>query len=301
MAIGAWPEGGSAEAGVTMGGYEDEIIAWREQAEQSLRGEESWLALVGLHWLVPGEWRLGSGPDSDIRLPAGLAPDTLATLHVHGADVQVEFGPEVEATIDGLRAERAIMIPDVAGEPTRLRVGRLSMILLERDGKLALRVWDRESPKRAAFPGRNWLPVDERYRVQASALAGEPDAVLTVESTLGVVEAQPIGEVLRFVLLGRVCQLVPFSLDAEGAFLAFADGTTGGRTYAGGRYLRTPPARSGLVELDFNRAYNPPCAFTPYATCPLAPAVNRLPLDILAGELAPDPQGDLDGVTSSRH
>jgi uncharacterized protein (DUF1684 family) len=270
-----------------MEAYEANILEWRQGAEVSLRGDESWLALVALHWLTPGTVSIGSAPDSGIRLPAACAPGTLGWLIVEGSDVRLKLKPATQALVNGRHVHDTVMLPDSEKAPTRVRVGRLTMIVVERSGRLGLRVWDRESPRRSAFPARRWFPVDPSFRIQTSLIPGWPNTRVRIESTQGDVEDHPVERMLQFEHLGIRCLLVPFSEDEEGIFLAFTDRTTGAQTYPGGRYLHAPPPIHGVVELDFNRAYNPPCAFTPFATCPLAPATNSLPLDILAGELFP--------------
>ena len=158
-----------------MNEYASKILNWRQQVEASLRGEESWLALIGLHWLRQGVVSLGAGSGSDIRLPAGSAPGHIGLVHVRGTEVRLEVRPGVEALVDGRRIRETVMVPDTAEAPTRLRVGRLTLALVERGGRLGLRVWDRESPRRSAFPARRWFQVDPSFRIQGVVIPGWPN------------------------------------------------------------------------------------------------------------------------------
>ena len=186
-----------------MEAYEANILDWRQGAEVSLRGDESWLALVALHWLTPGTVSIGSAPDSGIRLPAACAPGTLGWLIVEGSDVRLKLKPDTQALVNGRHVHDSMMLPDSEKAPTRVRVGRLTMIVIERSGRLGLRVWDRESPRRSAFPARRWFPVDPSFRIQASLIPRRPNTRVRIESTQGDVEDRPVERMLQFEHLGN--------------------------------------------------------------------------------------------------
>jgi len=264
--------------------YVEGIEAWRRKLDESLRREEGWLALVGLHWLKPGANLAGAGPGRDIALPAESVTGDFGAFLVEQGRVLFEAAPGADVTCEGEPVTEVEMQPDTTGSPTRLRAGSLSMVLVRRGERLGIRVWDREAPARRTFIGRQWFPIDVRYRVTAGFEPyATPRPILAPDFSGGVQTMESPGEV-TFSLLRKQLRLVA-SEEEEGAlFLIFADATTGASTYPAGRYLYTSPRSGGAVEIDFNRAYNPPCAFTPYATCPLPPRENRLPLPIEAGE-----------------
>ncbi|OGO11490.1 MAG: hypothetical protein A2Y93_09375 [Chloroflexi bacterium RBG_13_68_17] len=264
--------------------YIEEIEAWRRKVDASLRREEGWLALVGLHWLKPGVNRAGAGPGRDIALPAESVTGDFGAFLVEQGRVLFEAAPGAAVTCEGEPVTEVELQPDTTGSPTRLRWGRITLALIRRGGRLGIRVWDREAPARRSFPGRQWFPVDLRFRMAAAYEAyPTPRPVLAPDISGGVQTMESPGEV-TFSLLRKQLRLVA-SEEEEGAlFLIFADATAGASTYPAGRYLYTSPRTGGAIEIDFNRAYNPPCAFTPYATCPLPPPENRLPLPIEAGE-----------------
>ncbi|MEW6568902.1 MAG: DUF1684 domain-containing protein [Chloroflexota bacterium] len=267
-----------------MAAYEDEILAWRRARDESLRAEDGWLALAGLFWLRQGENRIGADASGEVVLPADLAPPYLGTLTVSSGHVTLEPAPDTPLTADGEPAGRIALRADTTGSPTILRHRRLKMVLIERAGRFGLRVWDSEHAHRRSFPGRVWFPVDSHYRVVARFEAYDAARPIAIDTMLGeAVQEDCLGRV-AFVLDGIEGSLEALAGDDGGLFLIFRDATTGATTYPGGRYLTTEAPSDDQVELDFNRAYNPPCAFTPYATCPLPPKGNTLPHRIEAGE-----------------
>ena len=269
--------------------YEDETLQWRRQVEASLRGEESWLSLAGLFWLAPGENPIGSGHGSSILLPAGTAPEAAGTIDFNGAQAVFHPAPGVAAHVDVERVETIVLQPDVSGLPTRVRLGDVTFIIVRRGDRWGVRVWNRNHPARTAFPGRRWYPIDESYVVPARYLRYDPPKPTLLANVLGDSEPTLCPGHVEFELKGVAARLLVTEADEQGLFLIFADLTNGKITYPPGRFLATGPAEGDPVTLDFNRAYSPPCAFTPYATCPLPPPENHLPIAIEAGE-----QVDLD-------
>ena len=166
-----------------------------------------------------------------------------------------------------------------------LELGRLSLHVIERGGRLGIRLKDRESPLRKAFTGLSWFPIDERYRVVARFVPYDPPKALKVPNVLGNVTPMPSPGRAEFTIDGKAVQLdgVLEEPDATELFFIFRDQTSGHETYGAGRFLYADLPKDGKLVLDFNKAYNPPCAFTPYATCPLPPPQNRLPVRIEAG------------------
>ena len=158
--------------------------------------------------------------------------------------------------------------------------------MIERDGQYALRLWDNNRPERTEFPGRQWYPVDPQYRLEGEFTPAGGETLIRLGRTIGSELETELGGVVRFTWRGRAQSLLALLNESGGLFLLFKDLTSGSETYPAGRYLSTfPPDEDRRVSLDFNRAYSPPCAFTPYATCALPPAENHLPFRVGAGEL----------------
>jgi len=266
-------------------GYRDEIDARHADRVESLRSDTGWLTLVGLHPLGEGVFEIGSGEAADIRL-AEAAPALLGTLAIEGADVVFAAAHGVEVSVvggDGAVTHQ-VLDTDRDGDPTLLACGSLVFHVIERNDALFLRVKDRESAVLRDFTGIDRFPVDAAWRVTARLEAGGTGMV-TVPDVLGNATPSPSPGDLVFEIEGLPVRLTPMGEPAEGLFLVFGDATNGRASYAGGRFLSTGPvAEDGTVVLDFNLAVNPPCVFTPYATCPLPPEGNVLATAVEAGE-----------------
>jgi uncharacterized protein (DUF1684 family) len=283
MALLALATAAAVAAGPVGPDYRDAIESWRRQREERLKAEDGWLAVAGFFWLEPGANALGSAPGSAIRLP-DVAPARVGSLtHVAGATrVRVEAG--VEATLDARRLDAGEEQP--MGEGAVLRVGRLALTVIRRDGRDAVRLRDPDSRARREFKGLEWFPVDPAYRVVARWVRYTPPRRLKVPSVMGYVTDYACPGRAVFRLGGRELRLEPVleSDDATELFFIFRDATARHESYGGGRFLYADLPRDGSVVLDFNKAYSPPCAFTAYATCPLPPRQNQLDVRITAGE-----------------
>ncbi|HEY8170993.1 MAG TPA: DUF1684 domain-containing protein [Candidatus Limnocylindria bacterium] len=258
-----------------------EIEAWRAERYAALQRETGWLTLAGLGWLKPGPNRVGTAADVDVRLPDGPSHVGTITVTETGARADGGFLHAGEPTRD------LDLVTDAAGEPTQLEVGALRMCLIERGGRLAVRTWDLASPAREAFDGIDHWAIDRRWRLEAR-FEKTPGRTLTVPDVLGFVEeeASPGDVVFRLDGVEHRLQALPSGPSGE-MWLVFGDVTNGHETYGGGRFLYTDaPDGDGRVIVDFNRAYNPPCVFSPFATCPLPWPSNRLAVRVEAGEQA---------------
>jgi hypothetical protein len=257
-----------------------EVEAWREGRNERLRADLGWLTLAGLDWLKPGVNHIGTDPDADVVLSAG--PADAGTITVADGDAVASGSFRHEGSpVDGLR-----LVSDAEGEPTLLEIGPLRICLIERGGRLALRTWDLDATARRRFEGIDHWPVDPAWRLDAR-FDPAPDRTIAVPDVLGSVADEPSPGDIVFSVAGgeHRLQALVGSGDTGELWLVFGDGTNGQETYAGGRFLYTdPPDAGGRVVVDFNRAYNPPCVFSPYATCPLPWPANRLPIRIEAGE-----------------
>jgi len=248
--------------------YQSEIAEWRKQREEGLKRDGGWLTVAGLFWLHDGANRFGKDPKNEIALPDG--PPTAGVFDLHQGKVTVTMGGESrELWPDSL---------DVA------KVGRLSLFVIKRGDKFGIRLKDPDSQYRREFHGIEYFPASETYRVTAKFVA-EP-VKIPILNVLGQTEPMESPGYAVFQLNGQELRLRPVleEPDAKELFYIFRDQTSGKETYGAGRFLYSEMPKDGKVVLDFNKAYNPPCAFTPYATCPLPPPENRMPVRVEAGE-----------------
>ncbi len=259
------------------------VEAWRRQRYAALRRDMGWLTLAGLGWLREGTNRVGSDDGADVVLPAG--PAIAGTVRVEGRSAVADGA----FTYDGEPARELHLRSDLDGDPTILELGALRIGLIERGGRLALRTWNLDAPARREFTGLDHWPVDPAWRVLGTLDRSARRSAL-VPDVLGTAQEEQTEGVVGFELHGTPCRLDALPGDAGALFLVFGDLTNGTQTYAAGRFLYTEaPDPDGTVAIDFNRAYNPPCALSPYATCPLPWPENRLAVRVEAGERAPVP------------
>ena len=265
--------------------YREEIRKYRENREERLRAPEGWLSLVGLFWLEEGANGFGSGADQAIVLPGDAAPKSAGTLFLEGTEVRVVAGEGVTIKLDGKAVHDRLVRDDREGKPDILRLGRLSMYVIRRGDRFALRVKDPESEARREFHGLDYFPIDPAYRVEATLERFDKPREVQIPTVAGTTSKMLVPGRLVFTLGDESLSLEPLvgSPDETELFLIFRDETSGTETYGAGRYLYAT-LEDDLAVVDFNKAYNPPCAFTPFATCLLPPRSNRLRVDIRAGE-----------------
>jgi uncharacterized protein len=265
--------------------YPEEIQAWRAQRLAKLTSEDGWLSVVGLFWLDEGSNAVGSGPDSRIVLPRGKAPERLGTLVLAAERLSFRVQPGVRVVVDGKAAEAAALRSDAEGEPTILSTGPIRLYVIERNGRYAVRVKDSASEARRDFHGLSYFAIDPTWRIEARFEPYDPPRSIAVPNVLGHVDAEKSPGALVFEYRGKSYRLDPVLEKGEADyFVMFGDRTNGTETYGAGRFLYVSPPVDGKTVIDFNKAYNPPCAFTAYATCPLPPPQNRLPIRVEAGE-----------------
>lgn len=250
----------------------DDLQRWQAQRTAELAAPSSWLGLVGLFWLQPGLNPVGSAPECAVALPAG--PAFLGNLN--WAAGQVVWQPA-----DG---PAQVLATDRDGPPTVVDCENLSFFVVDREGQLAVRVRDRAWAAKRTFPGLEYYPFDAAWQVEADWQVIEPPLPTDVSTAAREGKTMAVAHRAVFEHAGLTVNLLPMSAGGSGAFFVFRDQTSGRETYGAGRFLKADPAVDGKIRLDFNRAYNPPCAFTPFATCPLPPPENWLAFPVLAGE-----------------
>lgn len=251
---------------------QDSLADWRQRRQAELAGAESWLGLVGLFWLEDEVSRVGSGDDCVVRLPAGPS---------HLGDLLLRDGGIVWRPLGG--PERRLAT-DRDGEPDVVDHQLLSFFVVERDGKLAVRVRDRGWAQQRPFHGVEYFPEDPAWIVEADWLPLAAPLTIEVPNVSGDLKPVTVGFQAAFEIAGQRLTLLPMSVGVQEVFFVFRDRSSGRDSYGAGRFLKANPAVDGKIRLDFNRAFNPPCAFTPFATCPLPPPENWLPLAVTAGE-----------------
>ena len=262
--------------------YASGIDEWHAGRIERLKRPGSWLALVGLMALPEGRSSLGTGEDMDLRIEAE-GPAHIGDLVVEGLDV--EFISVADVSHGNETVQSVALASDLTGDPTVLECASLSFYLIERNERPYLRVRDANAPLLQDFAGIERWPVDEAWRVDAQWIEYETPKKRLFPDVLGnAVEEDSPGEA-RFTVNGIEYALFPTSIYEESLFFVFGDATNGNESYGAGRFLYTDlPDEDGHLILDFNRGYNPPCVFTPFATCPLPPAGNMIDLEITAGE-----------------
>ena len=269
--------------------YRAEVQAWRQERETRLKADGGWLTLAGLFWLKEGPNRFGTDPAGDIVLPEGSAPAKTGAFELTGEQVTVALQPGATGRIGGKAVSGATpMRPDTSGSPDVLEMGTLTMNVIKRGDRYGIRLKDKNSPVRKGFTGLKWFDIQEAYRVEARWVSHPQPKPVKVPNVLGQTESMPSPGYAEFTLSGKVVRLDGVLEDpqAEQLFFILRDQTSGKETYGAGRFLYADLPKAGKVVLDFNKAYNPPCAFTPYATCPLPPPQNWMPVRVEAGEMA---------------
>lgn len=273
--------GVAAEA--TVAGREVEI--WRQERVAQLTKADGWLTLIGLHFLKPGNNTVGSAKGNDVVLAKGPAHFGVVTVAADGR-VTLEVAADVDAKIGG-EAIRAgeLKLGLGAVKPTLVTCGTVSFYAIERGGKKALRVKDSAAERRTHFLGLDYFPFDPSWRIEARWVEFEKSRLMPIVNILGQSAPEPVPGKAVFERDGKTYELLAIDEGRdEPLFFVIADATSGKETYAAARFVYAEWPKDGKVVLDFNRAENPSCAFTPFATCPLPPKENRLPFAVTAGE-----------------
>jgi uncharacterized protein (DUF1684 family) len=275
--------------------WRTDLAAWRTQHAAELQKPDGWLSLAGLEWLDAGDNSFGSASDNKIRLSTG-GPEHFGVLHVNGPTVTLAppaGGFPQDLLVDGKPAQPQELHtdPDSDKHNPRMTAGRFTVYVVRRGDRFALRIKDAQSTALLGFHGLRWYPADPLYRVTARWIPYTPPKSIRLERLVGASYQEPVPGSAEFTLAGKEYQLEPVLEDPAVARLFFIlrDTTSTSTTYSACRFLYTGFPTNGLDKageliLDFNRLENPPCAYTPYATCPLPPAQNRLPIALPVGE-----------------
>ncbi len=285
----------AADKPATVSAWKTDLLAWRAQQAKNLQTPNGWLTVVGLEWLKAGDNTFGSANGNALVIKAPTAP-SLGVVKLNGDSLQLlppTGGYPKGLLVDGKPpANPQTLVSDNPGHPSRITFAAVTITIIHRGDRYGLRIKDSKAAARMHFHGLKWYSPNETYRVQAKWIPYNPPHEVPVPTILGTEVMSEVPGVAEFTLDGKTWRLEPIleSPEDKDLFFIFRDATSKSETYGAGRFLYTPfpdhgLTQTGQVELDFNRAENPPCAYTPYATCPLPTPQNRLPIPIAAGQL----------------
>src|ERR1700730_16887768 len=264
--------------------YIKAVEKWRSDKENDLKKETGWLTVAGLFWLKDGINTVGAGPDFDVRLTDNFKKGKFGEIDFKNGMAALKVGKDVEAQSEGKSVSMIDLVSDEKGKPTEIHTGSQTFYLIKREDRFGIRLKDSKSKARLAFKGSHWFPIDESYKVTSRFEAlPEPKEVM-IPNVLGGFFKMKSPGTLKFAFKGKEHSLQPVEDDDGTLFIIFRDGSNLTETYKAGRFLHADKAVNGETVLDFNKAENPPCAFTPFATCPLPPPQNSLDVEIKAGE-----------------
>ncbi len=251
--------------------HEQEIAEWHSKRITSLKREYGWLSLVALDWLNDGA--------NEIK--------NIGTITLKDSTVSIKIGDGISATMNGKSFSSGVLKSDNdKNGPDTIKIGSRAFVIIKRGAKYAIRMWDKDKEERKTFTDIERYPVSDKWKITAKWEAYNPQKKIIVPTIIsGYEEEYPVPGAAVFTIDGKEYKLEPV-IEEEGGdyFYIFSDKTNGSETYGSGRFLYSKREENGMITIDFNKAYNPPCAFTPYATCPLPPKTNRLPIRIDAGE-----------------
>ena len=284
----------AADAPAPNAAWKSELLAWRAEHAKRLQEPNGWLTLIGLEWLKPGANSFGAAKSNSIIVHAPVSPN-LGVVKLDGSTLQLL--PPAGGYPQGLMVDSKAptnpqtLTSDNPGTPSKISSGSVTITVIHRGDRYALRIKDSKAPDRLHFHGLKWYPPNPAYRVQAKWIPFNPPHEVPVPTILGTEVKSEVPGVAEFVLDGKTYRLEPIleQPDDKNLFFIFRDTTSKTETYGAGRFLYTAFPSNGLsqpgeVMLDFNYAENPPCAYTPFATCPLPVPQNRLQVAIPAGQ-----------------
>jgi uncharacterized protein (DUF1684 family) len=294
IALCAFTMGQTSESKMS---YADELAKWRQTQEKDLKANEGWLSVAGLFWLKEGANKIGTAPGCEVPLPAGSAPTIVGVITLQGTSVTLAVKDGVNVTQQDRGSNTTIEGGGIGvgfglkPDSTRINVGALTFMVIHRGDRMGVRLFDKSCKGYKEFKGLKWFAPNSKYVVKARFMPYDPPKSVNITNVIGDTVPVPVVGYVEFKLDGKTCHL-----DAQGSgsglFINFRDNTSGKETYPAGRFLDAPKPVNGEVTIDFNRATNPPCAFTSFATCPLPPRQNYLDIAISAGEMTHHPEGE---------
>jgi uncharacterized protein (DUF1684 family) len=268
---------------MTQNTYEQTVQAWRKERNETIRKENGWLALSGLFWLKLGNNKIGSDPANEIQLPE-RGPASIGYLEYNGKSVSLRVNPGQKINVNDKPVDFALLQSDISESPSFITLQGIRLVVIQRENRFGVRMWDNQRKERRSFPARIWYEVNEGFRIPAKYTAYDRPKMAFFPDLAGEKSEFPVDGYIAFDHDGKQYQLDVTKEDDGSYFVRFWDPTSELESYPTGRYLITEADANGNVSLDFNYAYNPPCAFTEFATCVFAPEQNHLDFKVEAGE-----------------
>lgn len=262
----------------------EQEMAWRKNRDTRMRAHTSWLTIAGLFWLIEGENSFGSSSENNIKLPESSSPPLAGKFIFKDNVVSVIAHPGVQFKVKSNPVTQMTLKADDSGDSDILELNNLNMWVIKRGDRYAIRLRDLNAPPFKNYTGLDFFPPSEKFRIEADFVPFPSPKSVSVETVIGTETEMISPGHVKFTLDGKEFSLLAFQDDDNSLFFVFRDETSGIETYEASRFMVSQILENGKVDLNFNRAYNPPCAYTPYATCPLPPPENELKLRIEAGE-----------------
>ncbi len=264
--------------------YQQSIDQWHQERIKELRADDGWFNIVGLFWLEKGESSFGSGTENKVVFPKGTIESLAGYFNRSGGKVILRVAKGVIIKVNGKTVQEAEIFDENTEVATVVTSGSLQWTIIKRENKIGLRLRDLKSPAASKFKDIERYKVDSSWRIKAHLENPEKSGIILITNVIGQTSKEKSAGKLSFIIQGEKYSLNTMQEGNE-LFIIFSDQTSGNTTYPSGRFLYASlPDKNGNTYVDFNKAYNPPCAFTRFATCPLPPKENRLSLNITAGE-----------------
>jgi len=263
--------------------YQQTIAEWRKERDESIRKENGWISLAGLYWLKVGKNRVGSDPMCEIQLPSRV-PALIGSLDHNGKSVTLRTESRQKVNINGKVTEFAILQPDISDTPSFITLNDIRLVVIQRGNRMGIRMWDNSREERRSFPARTWFDVDEKFRIPARYTVYPHPKPAFFPDITGEKTESAVDGILEFEFNNNSYQLDATKEEGNELFVRFNDPTSKTQTYPCGRYLTVYLEKDNTTFIDFNYSYNPPCAFTDFATCVFAPEQNYLDFKVTAGE-----------------
>jgi uncharacterized protein len=265
--------------------FYNSIKDWRKKYEDDLGAPDGWFSIAGLFWLEEGENRIGTDFSSRIVLPRDCGPKQAGVFTLHEGHITLQAAPGVEMICNDQPVTTMAVKLGQYGSSEWIHLDRVKFVVIQRGVRYGVRVYDPENPARRKFLNLRWFVVNEDCHIEARFVPCDQPLMLSIMNVLGDISQQPCPGSAEFTLDQQPCKLYPVSMEDGRLWFMFKDASNGKLTYPGGRFLFADPPQDGKVILDFNKAFNPPCAYTHFATCPLPPEENKLAVQVLAGEM----------------
>lgn len=265
--------------------YYNTIKDWRKQYETKLGAPDGWLSITGLYWLKDGENSLGTHVTNDIVLPRGAGPKQIGKIIFADGKIVLQTEPGAEMICEEQPVTSLEIRFNQYASSEWIYMNHVKFAVIQRGTRYGVRIYDENNPQRRKFVNIRWFPIEETYRIQARYHKLEEPIKLAIMNVIGDISQEPCYGYAEFTVEDQVCKLYPVTLDSGNLWFMFKDASNGSLTYHGGRFVFAEAPQDDMINIDFNKTHNPPCAYTNFATCPLPPVINLLNVRVNAGEM----------------